>query len=86
MLKSSGEVEGKYAVIELPEDAPPNFWHYFIQRHMPRHLHRVKEGLNMTLDGLKEFPIEEHIFTPKEPMKFDITFTNKDTKQLEFML
>ena len=53
---------------------------------MPRHLHRVKEGLNVTLDGLKEFPIEEHMFTPKAPMKFDITFTNKDTKQLEFML
>lgn len=86
LLTSSGEVEAHYAVIELPKDQQPKYWHSYIKHNMPRHLHRVKEGLNMTLDGLKEFPIYEVEIEPEELPKFNVTYTNKNTKQLEFMI
>ena len=62
MLKSSGEVEDKYATISTSAFINPEFAFYFLQTEMPRHINRVQEGLNIKLEEIGNcpfaFPVE----------------------------
>lgn len=58
LLKSSGEIEEKYAVV----DTETSIWDaYFlfcmIKIKAPRHFNRVQQGLNLTLDDIKQLPL-----------------------------
>lgn len=71
MLKSSGEVEDKYATISTSAFINPEFAFYYLQTEMPRHINRVQEGLNIKLEEIGNcpfaFPMEQLKVMMKEP-------------------
>lgn len=56
LLKSSGEVESKYAAIQFHEFINPAFAFYQLQQMIPKHFKRVQEGLNVPLGEIGECP------------------------------
>lgn len=56
LLKSSGEVGSQYAAIQLYDFIYPIFAFYFLKRAIPRHFHRVQEGLNVPLEEIGNCP------------------------------
>lgn len=54
LLKSSGEVETKYAVIS---STVGDFLFYALQVSAPHHFHRVQQGLNLTLQDIETIPV-----------------------------
>lgn len=85
LLKSNGEVPAHYAVVEFDNETHGNYMFYLIKSKLPKHMHRTKEGLNMTLESIMELPVEEQILPPEELPKFNITF-KETTDQLKFII
>lgn len=72
LLKSNGEVDSRYATISTDNFIDSNFAFYFLKKEMPRHLHRVQEGLNIPIEEVGKcpfaFPIEILKLVLKEPI------------------
>lgn len=56
LLKSSGEIESKFAAIELVEFIDPTFAFYQIKENIQRHFSRIQEGLNVPLEEIGNCP------------------------------
>lgn len=57
LLTSSGEVGGQYACIQPYEPMVSGFVFYMLKLKAPKHFHRVQQGLNLTLDDIKQIPV-----------------------------
>lgn len=62
LLTSNGEVGSQYATVEVNDFIDPRFAFYFLKKEIPRHFHRIKEGLNVPLEEIGtcpfSFPLE----------------------------
>lgn len=71
LLTSHGEIDNRYAVISTESFINSEFAFYFIKKELPRHLHRVQEGLNIPIEEIGNcpfsFPMELLQLIIKEP-------------------
>lgn len=70
-LKSSGEIESKYAAIQPAEYIDSKFAFYYLKKEIPKHFHRVQEGLNVPIEEIGNcpfsFPLQALEMIIKEP-------------------
>lgn len=58
LLTSNGEVGSQYVCINFnPVHALPDYGFYWLKVKLPRHLHKVQQGLNITFEDLQKTPM-----------------------------
>lgn len=82
LLTSNGEVGSQYVCINFnPVYCTGEYGFYWLKNKLPRHIHRVQQGLNITLEDLEKTPI--HI-PPLEEQEEIVELIKDETGQLAF--